>query len=1267
MAMKFDSPAPRRTHRHATPRQPSGTPPRQRRFVGPRVVSGATPTRSVVESGMDVDETSTPGAYAHNERALGQKDTVFAQTEELVVRLYGALPVEVRQVLRSTDFLSESYTGGIDITSGYTLIASARTCFVWSHATLKPSSPSPTCYILPCPPPPPNSHNATFQAPHHALVPSRVRSVEPGLILVSPTGTTRFWPSISSGLSGGSTFEAVHLPLEASEDEYVSCLVRSDRGSIGGGAGGAYVYLAATSTGRIFWLGITSQGGKHTLTMRLFAPPRTSSSLSLTRLLGWSAPSPAVRPEPGNVVALVSSGNDMYALVETRIQKWTLDSEELRGEADVTDVVREAIGGGVGVEDLEGVDLAVESSNTLVLLVSYASTGSEEDPGAMVIDQFGLGPRRVYAIVRLVSHGDSWGVDGVIGVPYVPNAASPPAHPQVTLLSGGAVVVVLFGEVAILCARDTPYQDRLVLKSPPDRLFGLSALPPALSLDHTDAKHSMDTDGGDGENEAEVLMMTSGTMLRVSVDVEKLKRFQAESLPNLLKATLKQAILYSPIPSNPLQFILPPSPVLDGEALMRAAEGTSAAVVASDVEIVRPNHDLTCQLMARKERLSWLIKFINDNGALGKMSQRSRQRLATDAEKLYACHQLWIGLNEHIDAGATHSLITDTIHAFIATHPSSTSTPSSHHASPSTPEQTPTQDVVRDFFKYRVADVGRLLVFMVEYLGRLGSTGLGGIGALKEIGRAVVTTLQATVSYRAYNLGVYGVDLPMIKPWTSRPAVIDAVLKLVDAVTRVATEGAGASAGGNAKEVVDMLPELATLLFACIQERLDWLGSPMAADEPGSERDRTELEDRFAQLRPEILETLRLTSHLQQALVLATTYTDFPSLASLLLRPTPYPPSSNPHAPLIKNYLDRYGDAFGREVVRWCIEQGEARTVFAEEGVWGPIMDGLFGKDKKGKGREGDERTTKSEYNAIAWVNDMGRGRFGDASGRLLGEVKGAGEVGVRHFTLSLGKLAHLAHLQEGGPIDEAALDAFHDGLDFIAVQEKLLADFQTALGSMRGKQKQNLDAQVDAIVRAKAKKLNESEQRGLITVFKNHVRQILQGKVLAVEDAVDVLTLMDQEESMADYATALHLLLRAEDVPDARRLSSFRRAWCRVYNVDDWDAIRQTTNITDSQLTARFRATALYHTLSLILPTIFSTSPNDTLPEGFDLDPSQCLPVPLMPETSSRFPGMPIEMVGELARDFRDESSAVERMKLEDVYFRVRELAMEDLGFEMR
>ncbi|KAI6103387.1 hypothetical protein F5141DRAFT_205422 [Pisolithus sp. B1] len=1254
----FDSPPPRKTHRHGTPRQPS-TPPRQRK-LGTRLTSGAnnapatTPTNA-----MDVQEV---GHY-DRDRPFRERETVFAKTEELVVGLYGNLPVEVRHVLRSADFLTESYVGGIDSASGYTLVASVRTCYVWAHATLKPTSPSPTCYILPCPPPSIDHPTTTFQAPYFALVPSRARAVEPGLILVSPTGVARFWPSISSGLSGGGAFESVQIPLDVAEDEYVSRLTRIDQPA------GAYGYLAATSTGRIFRLVITSQAGKHTLTARLFSPQPSSSSLSLTRLfgIGWSAPTPAPRPEPGNVVTLVSSGNVIFALVEMRIQKWALSSEELIRETDVGDVIREAIASGASVEDLESIDLVVESENTLVLLVSYASSASL-DSGAMVLDQYEYGPHRVYAIVRLVSHEDEWGVDRASVVPYVATSASPPAHPHLSLLAGGAVVAVLFGEVVVLCARDTPYHERLVLKSSADRLLGLAALPSVFSVDYTDADSSVDMDSGETLEEARILLITSGLMLKARMDVDKVKKFR--SLPNLLKATLKQAILYSPIPSNPLQFILPPSPLLDGDALMHAAEETSASVLASDPEIVRPNHDLTAQLTARKERLSWLIGFINDNGALGKMSQRSRQRLATDAEKLYACHQLWVRLNEHIDSGAAHSLIIDTIHAFTTTHPSSA--PSSNLGSPSTPERKPAQDVVRDFFKHRVPDLGRLLVFMVGYLGQLGSMGSGGIGALKEIGGAVVATLQAALSYRAYNLGVYGVDLPMIKPWTSRPTIIDAALKLVDAASKVATDS-GSSSNAGAKDVVNMLPELATLLFSCVQERLDWLGSPMAADEPGSQRDRMELEDRFSQLRPEILETLRLANHLQQALALATTYTDFSSLASLLLRPTPYPPSANPHASLIKDYLERYNHAFGREVVRWCIEHGEARVLFAEEDVWGPYMDEVFADGVNGKkprresGAMDVDVHEQDEFNAIAWVNDMGRSRFGDASRRLINVAKGATEVGQKHFMLSLGKLAQLAHLQEGGALDGALLEAFHDGLDFIAVQEKLFKDFQNALGSLRGKQKQNQDAQVEAVIRTKASKLKESERKGLISVFKNDVRRILQRKTLSVEDMVDVLTLKDNEETVGDYATALQLLLREEDVPDVRRISAFRRIWCRVYNHDDWDAIRQTANITDAQLAARFRGTALYHTLQAILPVIKSTRQNETLPEGFDLDPNQCLPVPLMPETSSRFPGVPVEMVGELARDFRAESTNVERMKLDDVYFRVREVALEDLGYEER
>jgi nuclear pore complex protein Nup133 len=38
-----------------------------------------------------------------------------------------------------------------------------------------------------------------------------------------------------------------------------------------------------------------------------------------------------------------------------------------------------------------------------------------------------------------------------------------------------------------------------------------------------------------------------------------------------------------------------------------------------DSEVVRRDHNLSAQLTGRKERLSWLIRFINDNAVLVKV------------------------------------------------------------------------------------------------------------------------------------------------------------------------------------------------------------------------------------------------------------------------------------------------------------------------------------------------------------------------------------------------------------------------------------------------------------------------------------------------------------------------------------------------------------------------------------------------------------------------------------------------------------------------
>jgi nuclear pore complex protein Nup133 len=85
---------------------------------------------------------------------------------------------------------------------------------------------------------------------------------------------------------------------------------------------------------------------------------------------------------------------------------------------------------------------------------------------------------------------------------------------------------------------------------------------------------------------------------------------------------------------NPLHFSFPPD--VDEESLMRAAEQLSQAILRSgwrivlrdvtpltssltDSSLVRNSHDLIMQLQGRKDRLGWLIHFINDNGALEKV------------------------------------------------------------------------------------------------------------------------------------------------------------------------------------------------------------------------------------------------------------------------------------------------------------------------------------------------------------------------------------------------------------------------------------------------------------------------------------------------------------------------------------------------------------------------------------------------------------------------------------------------------------------------
>ncbi|KAI9509614.1 Non-repetitive/WGA-negative nucleoporin C-terminal-domain-containing protein [Russula earlei] len=1190
MAAFTGSPPPRRKNRPPS-RQAAIEPPPRRvgRLASTSKPASRLPTpalggeqssfirEDVTVGSMDVDEDT----LQPTERALRQ-DTIFAKSEEMLVTFHGHLPTEVKHVLRNADFFRDAYVGDVDAGTGFALVATPQACFVWQHT--QELVGIPTCYIFPCPADPSQA------APLYAFVPYG-SSREPGLILASQSGEVWFWNNIGVGLAGGEQYSKIVLELQSNEN--INSLTRLD----------PQTFVASTSVGRLFRLTLTTSGGRYHLTSRLFS--RTQSSLSLTRFLPSLWSSPASQTETGNIAAIAlgaktNLGIDIWALVESRVQKWNVATEgweELILQEDAGVVLCNAIQDTLRAPstylDLELLDLAVDSSGKLLILTSHGDTGERHDMS------FSSTPRRIYNVAQISMSSGLPQVEKLIGVPYQStfSASEAPMHPQLRLMLGGAILIVQFGDAIAFCSRDNDFKDRIELKSSTDRTLGVCV---------EDAQSCL-------------LVLTASTVMKLILDFDQVEKFDSEHGRSILiKSIMTQAILYGSYSENPLHFSFPPE--IDEESLMFGATLLSSAILESDNAVMRLNNDLTVQLNSRKEKISFLIKFINENGVLGKMSQRSRQRLATDAEKLYAAQQLWLRLNEIILQGRSYTILGEAVYGYM------NQIGKGHY-----------DDLMRAFFRLRAADIGRLLPHVRDGTRRLLSDVPANVpDILSEANGIVLTILDSAFEYRDYNAAVYGVEAPFVKPWTSKPEVINVVLELFDATTTYIQNLGVSPDEHKSREPNSQLPHLASTLFACVHERMSWLQSAVASEIPGSDREMAALADQFQQLRPEVLNTLNKNGFATRAFELAEKYRDFRSLAALCNKDQVYPLDENPHATKIAEYIERFRDEFTDELYQWFIEHGELRTFFGQNDAYADYLDRFF---------------LKRNHPFVSWIQDLAKERFHSAAETLLAESENAGDLAAKELMLSIGKLAHLAEMQENAAMDESTLDAFHDGLDFVSVHEAVTEELKSSQLSVRGKQ--SLDRQVENILQQKASAITDNKVFPLI--FKQLVRFLLQGKALSVEDMADALSLKDNDTTIDDYATALHLLARADKLPQARREAAYRTVWRRIYIHDDWETIKKTSGVSDAQLNERFRNTALVAALSATLPKRHQ-------PDGYIVPPNQALAVPSIGELTSRWPGLSPEQIEALHEDYQGESNLLAEYDLAEVYDRAREVVLDEL-----
>lgn len=215
-------------------------------------------------------------------------------------------------------------------------------------------------------------------------------------------------------------------------------------------------------------INLISSGGQIQFTSHLFAGPAQKKSFIPSLIWGST---PTVQFEPGNINTVVwhstkEGQHQIWALVESRIQKWDLSDEGWETsvlEFDIKDTVNVAMRiTDSDAVDLEMIDLVVQEDGDLIALVSYAISAGETGSSF-------VGPKRSYYLVRL-SHTmeDELEARSCQPIPYQSVSlqlklvtishqvqtlsSAAPVHPRMRLAPLGGLVTIQFGDVLVICS-----------------------------------------------------------------------------------------------------------------------------------------------------------------------------------------------------------------------------------------------------------------------------------------------------------------------------------------------------------------------------------------------------------------------------------------------------------------------------------------------------------------------------------------------------------------------------------------------------------------------------------------------------------------------------------------------------------------------------------------------------------------------------------------------------------------------------------------------
>ncbi|MCO5565515.1 hypothetical protein L7F22_019189 [Adiantum nelumboides] len=1077
-------------------------------------------------------------------RAAGglSEGAILSRDDNHSVSVFSKIPNDVNLALNSASPY-DLVSGSLDTVTNHAFIVTKNNYFIWSYSVR--NYETPTCFTHSIPSP--YTSNQQTILPSCAFVP-KGGDREPGFLLITPGGDVFYSDNVSSSFGQGQD-KRQQFSIALGMGESVNSVHRCK----------PTLFIASTTHARMICIRLIASGGVLQPVVSLFAQPRGIFG----RLFGAAA---NLASTSAGIIGLASwssneneSTSDVYAITQQTLQKWSIvdgRGEKMVFDEDLRPLLIERDGriadGSQSAESLKLVDVTVTKDGRSIILYSFPLI----EGGAL---HYG------YAILQ--GKGNELVVQSVTSLHYSRLADARSSNfPRLLTPNGGPVIYVVFTEAIIFRHLESDgLEESIELRDvSSNRIIGTGV--PAYHEPRDDAAPAS----------ISVFTQRSGTLL-VSVDV-----VAAKGLSDLiasgedrnvvdthrLKTRLERGVFHSDNAANPISFDLP----LDMRGdLIAAAEQLSDDIVRSESPSLTNTLDTKLQLANRLERLHSLAAFLSLNGMMGLMTQNSLRRLCADAQLIASAIDLWNYVDELMSTPVRLQNVGN---------------PLADAVKDVCRDADDDDDVLRHFFRFELRELNAVLNRVHELAQQSASQGISRLSAtVCETNRILLTTYQAASRYQNETANLYHLDFSSIafEAWTctaNNVKILRESLSGTVSLIKDRTRQLGNTIDQEIRELSletltpeeyekhlqstlkGQLYELASHTLDAYKERLSYLRLA-GSSHPSLEREYATLQEEYNAERRNFLLPLRSIGRGDRAFNLAEQHQDFETLTELCCSLP-----KEQRVARIRLYLDKYGQAFAGALYTYYAQKGEMQTLLAQDDSFNGLLREFL--------------DANPSLNRVAWLHDFAIADFSQATTRLANEANNEKQsVSSKRLILSLAKLSQASHLVEGqiaSQSEQSAIEQFDDQIDLVNIHDRIKNNLRKKANEVEGE----VLTPDDLIASAEDAVLALSSLRPAFGKLYLHLaKDLFDGRVLSVEDLIDLLSLHDaNEDSNSDFILAIEAFIRAREMPPARAQFALTSLWRRIILFDDWKTVTQTKDVADAVLEARLRSTALYHSL---------------------------------------------------------------------------------------